>query len=54
MVDSIGAAVGNDERLLKILFQKFIGKLGRGLHGKMGKKQALRSLPELGIHEQSS
>lgn len=65
VVDSIAESMGSDERLLKIMFEKSkyhgngvvalerVLKLGRGVYGKIVKKQALRSLLEPGIHEQS-
>ncbi|GAB2297181.1 hypothetical protein Dimus_031294 [Dionaea muscipula] len=63
VVDSIFEAVGSDDRVLKILIERLkkrkgcngvmdvekVLKLGRGLYGKVMKKQALRKLLELGI-----
>ncbi|KAG5240144.1 SET domain-containing family protein [Salix suchowensis] len=64
VVDSVAEAVGCDERVLKVFMQTFKGnglsvmdmekslKLGRGVHGKVVKKQqALRSLLDLGTHD---
>ncbi|KAJ6910052.1 hypothetical protein NC652_020912 [Populus alba x Populus x berolinensis] len=64
VVDSVAEAVGCDERLLKVFMQAFRGngvslvdmekslKLGRGVHGKVVKKQqALRSLLDPGTHD---
>ncbi|CAK7326116.1 unnamed protein product [Dovyalis caffra] len=62
-VDSVAEAVGCDERVLKVFTQAFKGngaslvdmekalKLGRGVHGKVVKKQALRSLLDSGTRE---
>ncbi|KMT07022.1 hypothetical protein BVRB_6g153530 [Beta vulgaris subsp. vulgaris] len=63
IVDSLMEAIGSDERVLKVLIRKLkksgcgFGeteraiKLGRGVYGKVVKKQALRILLELGVHE---
>ncbi|XP_021747041.1 uncharacterized protein LOC110712888 [Chenopodium quinoa] len=63
IVDSLVEAVGGDERVLKVLVRKLKKsgngfaemeraiKLGRGVYGKIVKKQALRILLELGVHE---
>lgn len=60
VVDSIAEAVGSDERLLKILSEKLKKNgngvvaleralnLGKGVYGKMVKKQAMRSILEHG------
>ncbi|KAJ4711377.1 Histone-lysine N-methyltransferase [Melia azedarach] len=62
VVDSVVEAVGSDERIMKGgLKRNFCGvldlertmNLGRGLYGKVVKKQALKSLLEMGICEQS-
>ncbi|KAK9277171.1 hypothetical protein L1049_006710 [Liquidambar formosana] len=68
VVDSVVEAVGSDERVLKVLVEglKKSGsggggvvemeramKVGRGVYGKVMKKQATRTLLELGLHEQS-
>ena len=60
VVDSLVEVVGSDERLLKVLIEglnKSSGvfdkeralKLGRGVYGKVVKKQALRTLLEIGF-----
>ncbi|CAK9316724.1 unnamed protein product [Citrullus colocynthis] len=65
VVDSVVDAVGSDERVVKMLVERFkrnstnggvlemerVLKLGRGVYGKVMKKQALRNLIELGSHE---
>ncbi|XWS69684.1 hypothetical protein CRYUN_Cryun04dG0200100 [Craigia yunnanensis] len=67
VVDSVVEVVGSDERVLKVVvegFKKSGGgggvvefdiamKLGRGFYGKVVKKQAMMTLLELGIHDQS-
>ncbi|XVE53199.1 hypothetical protein DITRI_Ditri02bG0184700 [Diplodiscus trichospermus] len=66
VVGSVVEAVGSDDRVLKVVveglkksggggvveFERAM-KLGRGLYGKVVKKQAMRTLLELGIHDQS-
>lgn len=59
VVDSVVDAVGSDERMLKVLIEGLKGsscgmpemerpiKLGKGLYGKLVKKQALKSLLEI-------
>lgn len=65
VVDSVVDAVGSDERVVKMMVERFkrnssnggvlemerVLKLGRGVYGKVMKKQALRNLIELGSHE---
>ncbi|KAL2904017.1 hypothetical protein RDABS01_002727 [Bienertia sinuspersici] len=63
IVDSLVETVGSDERVVKVLIRKLkkskcgFGemeraiKLGRGVYGKVVKKQAMRLLLELGAHE---
>lgn len=65
MVDSVVDAVGSDDRVVKMMVERFkrnssnggvlemerVLKLGRGVYGKVMKKQALRNLIELGSHE---
>ncbi|XP_074309708.1 methyltransferase FGSG_00040 [Silene latifolia] len=63
IVESLVDAVGSDERVVKVLvrkMKKFGGgfgemeraiKLGRGVYGKVMKKQALRILLEFGVNE---
>ncbi|KNA06449.1 hypothetical protein SOVF_180940 [Spinacia oleracea] len=63
IVDSLVEVVGSDERVLKVLVRKLkksgcgfgemerAMKLGRGVYGKLVKKQALRILLELGLHD---
>ncbi|XWS34125.1 hypothetical protein CRYUN_Cryun21dG0013200 [Craigia yunnanensis] len=64
VVDSVVEVVGSDERVLKVVveglkrsgggvveFERAM-KLGRGFYGKVVKKQAMRTLLELGIHDQ--
>ena len=64
-MDSVVEVVGSDERVLKVVveglkksgggvveFERAM-KLGRGFYGKVVKKQAMRTLLELGIHDQS-
>ncbi|KAF9611383.1 hypothetical protein IFM89_032052 [Coptis chinensis] len=66
IAESINQAVGGDERVLKVVLEvlKKNGgggivemeramKLGRGVYGKVVKKQALRALFELYSHHQS-
>ncbi|KAL5553749.1 hypothetical protein UlMin_041150 [Ulmus minor] len=66
VVDSLVEAVGSDERVVKILLEKLKKngggvvemekalKLGRGLYGKVVKKQAIKTLLDLIVtHEQS-
>ncbi|KAF5727173.1 hypothetical protein HS088_TW22G00861 [Tripterygium wilfordii] len=64
VVDSVAEAVGSDGRILKVVVEglKKRGgramememeramKLGRGLYGKVGRKQAMKCLLELNIH----
>ncbi|XVF85900.1 hypothetical protein PTKIN_Ptkin17bG0155000 [Pterospermum kingtungense] len=64
VVDGVVEVVGSDERMLKVVveglkknggvveFERAM-KLGRGLYGKVVKKQAMRSLLEIGIQDQS-
>ncbi|XP_022725306.1 uncharacterized protein LOC111281844 [Durio zibethinus] len=67
VVDSVVETVGSDERVLKVVveglkksgggagvvdFERAM-KMGRGFYGKVVKKQAMRTLLELGIHDQS-
>ncbi|KAK6242713.1 hypothetical protein SCA6_008102 [Theobroma cacao] len=65
VLDSVVEAVGSNERVLKVVvkglkkngggvvdFERAM-KLGRGFYGKVVKKQALRNLLGLGIHDQS-
>ncbi|XP_052199823.1 methyltransferase FGSG_00040 [Diospyros lotus] len=66
VVDSVAEVVGSDERILRILMARLkrrMGgggmvemeramKLGRGIYGKLVKKQALRSLIDICIQEQ--
>ncbi|CAL5428807.1 unnamed protein product [Camellia sinensis] len=68
VVDSVVEAVGSDERVLKALMEglkrsggggigmvemeRAMKKLGRGVYGKVVKKQAMRTLLELCIQEQ--
>ncbi|KAM0987175.1 hypothetical protein ACFX2G_011515 [Malus domestica] len=61
VVDSVVEAVGSDERVLKMVAEKLKGrgggmvemeramKLGRGVYGKVVKKQAMKTLLGLGI-----
>ncbi|CAO2829556.1 unnamed protein product [Amaranthus hypochondriacus] len=63
IVDSLVEAVGSDERVVKVLVRKLKRgscgygdmeraiKLGRGVYGKVMKRQALRILLELGVHD---
>ncbi|KAF8399507.1 hypothetical protein HHK36_015374 [Tetracentron sinense] len=63
VTESIAEAVGGDERVLKVVVEgvKKSGaglmemeramKLGRGVYGKVVKKQAMRALLELGLHD---
>ncbi|KAJ8433260.1 hypothetical protein Cgig2_023212 [Carnegiea gigantea] len=63
LVESLVEAVGSDERVLKVLIRKLTKcgggfgemeraiKLGRGVYGKVVKKQAMRILLELGIEK---
>ena len=66
VVDSVVEVVGSDERVLKVVdglkkggagggvveFDRAM-KLGKGFYGKVVKKQAMRTLLEIGIHDQS-
>ncbi|XVF03305.1 hypothetical protein REPUB_Repub04eG0249800 [Reevesia pubescens] len=64
IADSVVEAVGSDERVLKVVvkglkksggvveFERAM-KLGRGFYGKVVKKQAMRTLLELGVQDQS-
>ncbi|XP_057949139.1 methyltransferase FGSG_00040 [Malania oleifera] len=65
VVDSVVEAVGSDERLLKVVVEGLRRrggglvemeraiKLGRGVYGKLVKKQAMKTLLEIGLHEHS-
>ncbi|XP_022775778.1 uncharacterized protein LOC111317607 [Durio zibethinus] len=66
VVDSVVEVVGSDERVLKVVVERLkqnggVGvveferamKVGRGIYGKVVKKQAMRTLLELGINDQS-